>query len=321
MKIVVTGGAGFIGSHVVDRLLQDGHQVLALDNFTLGTRKHFEHHLGNTNFEFMEVDVSQEERVSRIFKEFRPECVFHLAANSDIGAGSYDAEVDLKNTFETTISVLEAMQKNNVKQIIFASTSAIYGQTEGAISENAGPLMPQSNYGAAKLAAEGFIFAFCHVHNFKTWVFRFPNVCGPRGTHGVFVNFLRFLKADPTQITVAQDGKQAKPYIYVLDLVDAIMLGWQKSKDQYNVFNIGNTPLVSVNEILASLLKEKGLENVKVNYTGGPAWPGDVATYNFDDSRIRALGYNPKFNSKEATEKTAYELVHNPEAYIAIYKD
>jgi len=321
MKIVVTGGAGFIPSHVIDRLLKEGHQVLSLDNFTLGTRKHFEHNLTNPNFKFVEADVAQEEKVNQIFAEFKPECVFHLAANSDIGAGSYNAKVDLKNTFETTATVLEAMRKNNVKQIIFASTSAIYGQTEGAISENSGPLMPQSNYGAAKLAAEGFIFAFAHVHNFKTWIFRFPNVCGPRGTHGVFINFLRFLKADPTQITVAQDGKQAKPYIYVSDLVDAIMLGWQKSQEQYNVFNIGNTPLVSVNEILAMLTREKGIENIKVNYTGGPAWPGDVATYTFDDSKIRALGYDPKYNSKEATEKTAHELVHNPEAYIAVYRD
>lgn len=320
MKIVVTGGAGFIGSHIVDRLLQDGHQVLSLDDFTLGTRKHFEHNLDNPKFKFEEIDVAKEDKLSKIFEEFGPECVFHLAANSDIGAGSYDAKVDLKNTFQTTLAVLESMRKNAVKKIIFASTSAIYGQTRSAIDENSGPLMPQSNYGAAKLAAEGFIFAFSHVHNLKTWVFRFPNVCGPRGTHGVFINFLRFLKADPTQITVAQDGKQAKPYIYVTDLVDAIMLGWQKAQDQYNVFNIGNTPLVSVNEILSLILKEKGLKDVEINYTGGPAWPGDVATYIFDDSKIRALGYNPKFNSKEATEKAAHELVHNPEAYIAIYR-
>ncbi|MEK7181162.1 MAG: NAD-dependent epimerase/dehydratase family protein [Patescibacteria group bacterium] len=321
MKIVVTGGAGFIASHIIDYLLREGHQVLSLDNFTLGTRDHFKHHLNNPNFKFIEMDVSQEERVNQAFKEFKPECVFHMAANSDIGAGSFDAKVDLKNTFGTTVAVLEAMKKNDAKQIIFPSTSAIYGQTEGAIAENSGPLMPQSNYGAAKLAAEGFIFAFAHVNNIRVWIFRFPNVCGPRGTHGVFINFLRFLKADPTQITVAQDGKQAKPYIYVLDLVDAIMLGWQKSQNQYNVFNIGNAPLVSVNEILASLLKEKGLGEIKIHYTGNPAWPGDVVTYTFDDSKIRVLGYKPKFNSKEATDKTAYELVHNPDAYIAVYRD
>ena len=321
MKVVVTGGAGFIPSHVVDRLLKEGHQVLSLDDFTLGTRKHFEHNLANPNFRFVETDVAQEEKINQIFAEFKPECVFHLAANSDIGAGSYNAKVDLKNTFQTTVAVLEAMKKNGVKQIIFASTSAIYGETEEAISENSGPLMPQSNYGAAKLAAEGFIFAFAHVNNFKAWIFRFPNVCGPRGTHGVFINFLRFLKEDPTQITVAQDGKQAKPYIYVLDLIDAIMLGWQKSQEQYNVFNIGNTPLVSVNEILEMLTREKGIKEIRINYTGGPAWPGDVSTYAFDDSRIRKLGYNPKFNSKEATEKTAHELVNDPEAYIAVYED
>lgn len=321
MKIIITGGAGFIGSHVVDRLIQDGHQVLSLDNFTLGTKKHFEYHLNNPNFKFIELDASQKEKVNQVFEEFKPECVFHLAANSDIEAGSYNAEVDLKNTFETTTSILEAMKKNGVKKIVFASTSAIYGKTSNPISEEFGPLIPQSNYGAAKLAAEGFIFAFTHVNNFQAWIFRFPNVCGARGTHGVFINFLRFLKSDPTKITVAQDGNQAKPYIYVTDLVDAIMLGWQRGQEQINVYNIGNSPLVSVNEILNSLLKEKGIEKIEIHYTGGPAWPGDVATYKFDDSKIRALGYKPKFDSKQATEETAKKLVHDPAAYIAVYKD
>jgi leucyl-tRNA synthetase len=184
--------------------------------------------------------------------------------------------------------------------------------------EKSGPLIPESNYGAAKLASEAFIYAFANVNNIQTWIFRFPNVCGPRATHGVFVNFLRFLKIDQTHIIVAQDGKQAKPYIYVHDLIDAIMLGWYKGLDRINVYNIGNTPLVSVNEILVALLKEKEIKNIDITYTGAPAWPGDVATYEFDDSKIKSLGYKPRFNSKEATDKTAYELVHDAEAGIGI---
>jgi UDP-glucose 4-epimerase len=321
MKIIVTGGAGFIPSHVIDRLLKDGHTVLSIDNFTLGTKKHFKQHEDNKKFTFVNADISDEKKTDELFESFKPECVFHLAANSDIGAGSHDASVDLKNTFLTTYAVLQAMKKWEVKKLVFASTSAMYGGMKGLISEVSGPLMPESNYGAAKLASEAFIYAFANVHNIQTWIFRFPNVCGPRATHGVFVNFLRFLKADPTQITVAQDGKQAKPYIYVLDLVEAIMMGWNKGIYPINVYNIGNNPLVSVNEILAALLKEKGIENIHINYTGAPAWPGDVATYEFDDSKIKALGYNPRFNSKEAVDKTAHDLVHDPEAGIGINQD
>ncbi len=318
MKIIVTGGAGFIPSHVVDRLLKDGHTVLSVDNFTLGTKKHFQHNTDNQNFSFIEADVADEKKMDEIFGNFKPECVFHLAANSDIGAGSHDAAVDYKNTFLTTYAVLQAMKKWNVRKLVFASTSAMYGSLSGLISEKSGPLIPESNYGAAKLASEAFIYAFANVNNIQTWILRFPNVCGPRATHGVFVNFLRFLKIDQTHIIVAQDGKQAKPYIYVHDLIDAIMLGWYKGLDRINVYNIGNTPLVSVNEILAALLKEKEIKNIDITYTGAPAWPGDVATYEFDDSKIKSLGYKPRFNSKEATDKTAYELVHDAEAGIGI---
>lgn len=309
MKIIVTGGAGFIGSHIVDRLLEEGNEVLVIDDLSLGKKAHVEHHYDNQNFHFEELDLTNQEKTNEIFRTFAPECVFHLAANSDIGAGAYDFGPDLKKTFGTTVSVLEAMRHAGTKKLVFASTSAIYGSKEGIIAETSGPLIPESNYGAAKLASEAFISAFAHTNDIQVWIFRFPNVCGPRATHGVFYNFIRFLNQDPTAITVAQDGKQAKPYIYVLDLVEAILLGWKKGDQSFNVFNIGNAPLVSVNEILALLLKEKGIENIKINYTGAPAWPGDVATYVFDDAKIKTLGFVPQYTALEACAKTAKDLV------------
>jgi len=247
MKIIVTGGAGFIGSHMVDRLLDDGNEVLVLDDLYLGKEEHFAHNMAKKSFSFIKIDITEQNDLNKIFKDFKPECVFHLAANSDIGAGSKDPSVDLKRTFGTTVAVLKAMTEFGVKQLIFASTSAIYGSLAGAISETSGPLLPESNYGAAKLASEAMISSSANVNDIQTWIFRFPNVCGSRATHGVFVNFIKFLEQDPTQITVAHDGKQAKPYIYVTDLVEAIMLGCRKGKDKINIFNIGNTPLVSVN--------------------------------------------------------------------------
>ncbi|MEK7546566.1 MAG: SDR family NAD(P)-dependent oxidoreductase [Patescibacteria group bacterium] len=321
MKIVVTGGAGFIGSHVVDRLLNDGYEVVSLDDFTLGTRKHFAHHLGKEKFKFIELDVAENKKLAETFLEFKPDCVFHFAANSDIQSGSIDSSIDLHKTFMTTVSVLEAMKSSGCKNIVFASSSVVYGErdSQNPISETSGPFLPISNYGAAKLASEGFISAYSNTYDFKAWIFRFANICGPRSTHGVFVNFLRFLRNDAKKIEVARDGKQAKPYVYVLDIVEAIMLGWHNGgSEQINIYNIGNTPLVSVNEILDAILKEKGITSIERQYTNAPAWAGDVITYAFDDSKIRAIGYKPKYDSKEAVLLTTKELVHNPEAAIAI---
>lgn len=312
MKCIVTGGAGFIGSHVVDRLLIDGHQVLCIDNLSLGKQAHVDLHNQKENYRFLKQDLNDQIALDEAFTIFQPEAIFHLAANSDIGAGATNIEVDLRNTFGTTLAILRAIEHcSSVKQLLFASTSAIYGTIPDTITEKTGPLIPQSNYGAAKLASEAFIDAFTHTHSLQTWIFRFPNVCGPRATHGVFYNFLKFLTADPHQITVAQDGNQAKPYIYVKDLVEAIMLGWSKGNEPINIYNVGNLPLVSVNEIVHFFLDELGLSNTKIEYTHAPAWPGDVATYTYDDSKIRALGYAPQYTATEAAQQTVRDLVAN----------
>lgn len=316
MKIIVTGGAGFIGSHVVDRLLDEGHDVFVLDDLSLGKFKNIKHNFGNNKFSFKKIDITNQKKLNKIFKKYTPECVFHLAANSDIGAGAYNFSADLKKTLGTTISVLESMKENNIKKLVFASTSAIFGSKTGLLTEDSGPLIPESNYGAAKLSSEGFISASSNNNDIQVWIFRFPNVCGPRSTHGVFFNFVNFLKNDRTQITVAQDGKQSKPYIYVLDLVEAIMLGWKMGNEKFNVFNVGNTPLVSVNEILTFLLREMNIKDINIKYTGAPAWPGDVATYNFDYSKIKSVGFTPKYNSTEACQKTAEDLIQSIDRII-----
>ena len=246
--------------------------------------------------------------MKNIFIEFKPECVFHLAANADIGKSAHDASVDLTKTFATTISVLEAMKASEAKQIIFSSSSVVYGELPGPVTESSGPLLPISNYGAAKLSSEAFISSYADTYGFRAWIFRFANICGPRISHGVFVNFLRFIKEDPTRITVAQDGTQAKPYVYVEDLIDAIMIGWKNGKEKINIFNAGNSPLVSVNEILDIILKEKGIPKIQINYTHEPAWAGDIKTYAFDNTKLESLGFHPKYNSLEAVTLTIQKI-------------
>lgn len=309
MKIIITGGAGFIGSHLIDRLLVDGNKILVLDDFSLGNKANLERYYNNENFKWKKCDVSNFKSLDETFKKFKPECIFHLTANSNIKVGAYDVSVDLERTFKTTITILEAMRINNIKKLVFASSSAIFGSKKGRLLEDSGPLVPESNYGAAKLASESFIGAFSKNNDIQTWIFRFPNVCGPRATHGVFFDFVGFLNKDQSQITVGGDGKQSKPYIYVLDLVDAIMVGWKKANKRFNVFNVGNYPLVSVNEILSFLLNEKKIKNINIKYTGVPSWPGDVTTYIFDDSKIRKMGFKPKYNSIEACKRTAKDLL------------
>ena len=191
MKILVTGGAGFIGSHLIDRLLKDGHHVTCVDDLSLGKKENFTHNLGNSEFKFIKSDLSVIDNVREIFKEHNFDCVFHMAANSDIQASSKDRTIDLKRTFLTTFNVLDCLAEFNVKQLVFASSSTIYGDTgELKVKEDHGPAEPISFYGAAKLSSEAFISTYSYHFDIDSLIFRFPNVVGGRATHGVIYDFI-----------------------------------------------------------------------------------------------------------------------------------
>ena len=308
MNILLTGGAGFIGSHLCDRLLGSGHKVVALDDLSLGVVENIAHLRDNPKFVFIEGDASVAALVTTVVADHKIDCVFHLAANSDIARSTADPAVDLSKTFLTTFAVLEAMRLNGVKKIVFASTSAVYGDAPGFLKEDHGPLMPISHYGAAKLASEGFLTSYGENYGIQCWITRFPNVVGPRATHGAIYDFVHKLKKTPNRLDVLGDGSQVKPYIYVFDLVDAIMLAFEKSDEKVNVFNVGPETRTTVARI-AELVVEASGRAAEIVYGGGTrGWVGDVPRFDYNTNKIRALGWAPSMTSDEAVEKTAQVL-------------
>jgi UDP-glucose 4-epimerase len=305
MNILVTGGAGFIGSHICDRLVADGHRVVAVDNLMLGRVENISHLTGHTNFSFIEMDLLDLKFLGEIFREHEFDCVFHMAANSDIGRSHASPTVDFSNTFQTTYCVLEMMRQENVQQIVFASSSAVYGEVPGCIQENHGPLLPISHYGAAKLSSEAFISSYGENYGIRSWIARFPNVVGDRSTHGVIYDFVNKLKRQPHQLQVLGDGNQVKPYLHVSDLVDALVLAWVKMADRINYFNIGGTTRTTVRKIAEIVVEESGTA-ADIVYTGGlRGWVGDVPAVDLDTAKIRALGWDPKLNSDDAVHAAA----------------
>lgn len=309
-KIMITGGAGFIGSHLAKLLLDKGHEVVCVDNFELGKKENVAALMDNPKFSLVEMDVSDVEKFSELLGKCGTERVFHLAANSDIQKSARMPGVDFTNTFSTTYSVLEGMRRNGIKKLFFASTSAVYGDKEGKnVSEDTGDLHPISYYGGAKLASEAFISSYAYMNDLEVLIFRFPNVIGPNLTHGVIFDFIRKLKANPNELEILGDGTQCKPYLYVIDLVEAIAEYSFKQGKGVEILNIGVDTATTVREIADMVCKRLGLENVQYNFTGGNVgWKGDVPAFQYDLSKIYATGWKAKHNSNESVQATLDSL-------------
>ena len=303
MKILVTGGAGFIGSHLCDVLIADGHNVTVVDNLVLGKVENIEHLINNPNFRFLREDLNNGHAMNMIFMDGEFDMVYHLAANSDIQKGGKDPMVDYQLTFNTTFNVLQMMKKYEVKKFFFASTSAIYGETYDVLNEDYGPLKPVSNYGAGKLASEAFISAFASTYHIQTWITRFPNVVGERFTHGVIYDFIHKLQKNPNELEVLGNGEQCKPYVYVKDLVAGIQFVINNSNEPYNVFMLGSDTRTKVKEIAAMVIEEMGL-NASIRYTGGDrGWVGDVPEFRYDLTKVNNLGWKASYDSNGAVRK------------------
>lgn len=309
MQILVTGGAGFIGSHLIDLLLEKGFYVVAIDNLSLGRIENIQHNLSNNNFRFHKCDILDEDSLYKIFKEYGFDVVFHMAANSDIALSHENPDIDLKNTFFTTYNILKAMKDHDVKELIFASTSAIYGEVKVKISEDFGPLFPVSHYGAGKLASEAFISSFAENYGFKAWIVRFPNVVGERATHGVIFDFINKLKKNPRELEILGDGKQNKPYLYVKDLVEAMVFIWENTTDKINYFNVGVESRTTVKRIAEIVCEEMGLTPI-FKFTGGDrGWIGDVPEFDYSLDKVHKLGWKAIIDSDTAVKKAVMAIL------------
>lgn len=304
MKILVTGGAGFIGSHLSDKLIESGNQVVVIDNLSLGRLKNIEKLQGNSNFKFAQFDILEKDKLFKLFEQEKFDVVFHMAANSDIAKSHANPSVDFDNTLTTTYNVLLAMKEFGVKKIVFASTSAIYGETKEKVDEAFGPLFPASHYGASKLASEAFIASFCENYGIKAWITRFPNVVGERATHGVIFDFIKKLNNNSEVLAVLGNGEQIKPYLYVKDLVNAILFVFENTDEKINFYNLGVESRTKVKEIAQMVIEEMKLD-AKISYTGGDrGWVGDVPEFNYNLDKIHNLGWKAEVCSNDAVRKS-----------------
>ena len=313
-KCLVTGAAGFIGSHLVDRLLERGGTVLGVDNMKLGRRANLAPALENKRFKFVECDVNDLPtflRHARQQSHDRPfDIVWHMAANSDIRAGVADAEIDLRDTFLTTFNTLKLMRELKIPLLAFASTSAIYGVHERKLVEDLGPLFPISNYGAMKLASEACISAALEAYLQRAWIFRFPNVVGSRSTHGVIYDFVQKLKGTPGELEVLGDGAQEKPYFHVADLLDAMLFIVDRAGDKLNFFNIGTAGTLTTVRYIAEAVVKQMSPAAKIRYTGGSrGWVGDVPKFSYSVEKLQRLGWSPRFSSNAAVDRAVEEIV------------
>lgn len=310
MKMFITGGAGFIGSHLADTLLKDGHSVTVYDNLSSGDKRFIEHNLQDKKFIFIKADLLNLPEIKKEIKDH--DVVFHLAANPHVRLGETQTDLDVNQGILATYNVLEAMRHADIKKIVFSSSSVVYGETnEPSLPETYGPTLPISLYGAGKLGAEGLISAFCGTFDFQTWIYRFANVVGARGTHGVIVDFIDKLKKNPRQLEILGDGKQCKPYLYVSDCVSGILFGFTHFHDRVNLFNLSCDSTTTVTRIAEMVIEEMGLENVTFNYTGGiRGWKGDVPRFQLDATKITTLGWNATLSSDEAVRRAIRDVLH-----------
>jgi UDP-glucose 4-epimerase len=313
-KVLVTGGAGFIGSHLVDALMARGDEVCVFDNLSTGSLENVRHWLESPNFTFIKGDLLSPADLEKLEVE-RCSVILHLAANPEVRVGSTEPSVHFQQNVLATYNLLELMRRAGGRPLLaFASSSTVYGEASKVPTpEDYAPLKPISTYGASKLACEALIAAYAYTYGFNAVIYRLANIVGPRSRHGVIYDFIQKLKKNPRELEILGDGTQTKSYLHVGDCVKAMLLGLERPSDQVEIFNVGSEDQVDVKTIAEIVIEEMGLKDVKLTFTGGVdggrGWKGDVKNMLLDVSRLKALGWRPKLNSKQAVREAAKSLI------------
>lgn len=308
----IIGGAGFIGSHFADALLasEKTRRVTLFDNFSSGREWHYEAHHDDHRLSVVHADASDVNALTATMAGH--DWVIHLASNPDIAAAARSPEIDFYHGTLLTNNVVEAMRRSGLHRLLYASGSGVYGDTGGkAVPEDFAPLIPVSTYGASKLACESLIASYCSMFGLRACAFRFGNVVGPRQTHGVGFDFLRSLYSKPRRLRILGDGQQSKPYIHVIDVVDAALCAARNAAAPFSVYNVATEDTLTVTEIADLAVATLDLAaKPTFEYTGGPrGWRGDVPVVRLDSTRMRSLGWFPKRNSRDAVRQSLQELI------------
>lgn len=308
---VVTGGAGFIGSHLVDTLVAQGNEVLVIDSLCAGHKETIARHIDSHKVRFLQENLLENGWQDSIQGADR---LFHLAADPDVRQSAANPDPTVQNNIVATYRVLEAMRLHDVPEIVFTSTSTVYGEAKVIPTpEDYTPLEPISVYGASKLACEALISAYCHSFGMKSWNFRFANIIGERSGHGVITDFIRKLRTNPAELEVLGDGRQAKSYLEVHECIAAMLYATGKARGTVNTFNIGSEDWIDVKTIAEIIIEEMHLEGTTLRFTGGErGWVGDVPRMQLSVERIRALRWKPQLGSRESVRIAVRDLLAVP---------
>ncbi len=312
MRMFITGGAGFIGSNLADRLLADGHAVTVFDNFSTGRRAFLAQAAQSSQFTLVKGDLLCLPEVKRAMAGH--DFVFHLAANADVRFGTNHPSKDLEQNTIATFHVLEAMRANGIHRLAFSSTGSIYGEPQVFPTPEDAPFPIQTSlYGASKLAGEGLIAAYATGFGFQAYIFRFVSILGERYTHGHVFDFYRKLLHNPQQIEVLGNGQQCKSYLYVQDCMDAILQAIDKADAPVNIFNLGTDEYCKVDDSLGWICTHLGLTPRRCYSGGERGWIGDNPFIFLDTAKVRSLGWQPKLTIREAVLRTLQYLQSNPQ--------
>jgi UDP-glucose 4-epimerase len=307
MQTFVTGGAGFIGSNLVDRLLAAGHQVTVYDNFSTGQSTFLIEAARHPGYKLVKGDLLDKVTLTEALRGH--DLVFHLAANADVRFGTKHPGKDLEQNTLATFNVLEGMRAHEICRIAFASTGSIYGESKVIPTPEDAPFPIQTSlYGASKLAAEGLIEAYSEGFGFQAYIFRFVSILGERYSHGHVFDFYRQIREHPDTLRILGDGKQRKSYLYVQDCIDAILLAIEKAPDRVNIFNLGTDEYCEVNDSVGWLCDYLGVSPRRIYSGGDRGWIGDNPFIFLDCARIRALGWQSRMPIREGVIRTVQYL-------------